>query len=389
MHIGMLADIYKPYISGVTHHIALSKACLEKKGHAVFVFTFRQGNYRDSEPNIIRSRGIPLLGTGFSIALRYPAPVQKLLQSMDIAHVHHPFVSGRLALRYCRPRGIPIVFTNHTRYDLYNDSYLPGPLKAIGRVGLRMYLPRFYRAVDLVIVPSEGMRQVLHSLGAEVDVEVVPNGIDLRPFLNPSHIYPRASLGWDEKDIVYIYVGRLGPEKNLPFLLRAFDAAVRACDRLRLVLVGDGPQRASLEEFVRHFGLSAHVHFVGAQPYDQIPSFLAMADVFVTASISESQGLTLIEAMAAGLPALGIRSPGIADSIQDGYNGYLVAEANLGAFVAKILILAQDEQVRRQMGLHARQLAHAYDLEHTTTLLLKHYERLIERARSERGKSDS
>ena len=132
MRIGMLVDVYKPHISGITNYIVLTKKILEDNGHDVFVFTFGDEDFEDDEPNIYRSPGLPLLDTGYYLSINYNKPARRILRTMDVAHVHHPFVSGNLALRFCKPRGIPIIFTNHTRYDLYAKSYLPGVPNVIG-----------------------------------------------------------------------------------------------------------------------------------------------------------------------------------------------------------------------------------------------------------------
>lgn len=125
MRIGMMADIYKPHVSGITNDISLNKRVLEQAGHEVFIFTFGDLDYPDEETNVIRSPGLPLVDTGYYLNYRYSRKAKALLQTMDLVHVNHPFLSGRLALRYCRPLHIPIVFTNHTRYDLYAQAYMP------------------------------------------------------------------------------------------------------------------------------------------------------------------------------------------------------------------------------------------------------------------------
>src|SRR5512145_2167764 len=113
MRIGMMTEVYKPRVSGITNYISLNKKSLEDLGHEVFVFTFGDEDYHDEETNIIRSPGIPLIQTGYYISTHYKREARHLLRTMDIVHVHHPFMSGNLALRYCRPTGIPILFTNH------------------------------------------------------------------------------------------------------------------------------------------------------------------------------------------------------------------------------------------------------------------------------------
>ena len=165
---------------------------------------------------------------------------------MDIIHVHHPFLSGRLALRYARPLQIPVVFTNHTRYDLYAQAYLPLMPEEISDSLLRTYMPNFCEAVSLVVSPSAGMEKVLRGLDVKSPISVIPNGVELDRYLKAEPL-PRADFGFMADDILFIYVGRLGPEKNLDFLLRAFNGVAQAFDHVRLLILGDGPARADLE----------------------------------------------------------------------------------------------------------------------------------------------
>ncbi|NJD60424.1 MAG: glycosyltransferase family 4 protein, partial [Anaerolineae bacterium] len=137
MRIGMMADLYKPHISGVTNSIELSKRWLEKEGHEVYIFTFGDDEMVDDEKNIIRTSGLAVVDTGFYLNLHYSKAARQLLYSMDICHIHHPFVSGSLAMRYCVPRNIPIIFTNHTRYDLMAQAYLPILPDSIGDAALK------------------------------------------------------------------------------------------------------------------------------------------------------------------------------------------------------------------------------------------------------------
>jgi 1,2-diacylglycerol 3-alpha-glucosyltransferase len=376
MRIAMMVDAYKPYISGVTNFVALNKRQLEKLGHEVFVFTFGNSHIPDDEPNIIHSAGIPLGKTGFYLGLGYSPAARRLLQTMDIFHVHHPFLSGRLALRYRKEKHIPVVFTNHTRYDLYARVYTRLIPPAVMDAFLRLYLPRFYRACDLVIAPSEGARQFMLGLGKGFSVEVVPNGVDLAPFNHVPDPVSRADLGLTAQDVVLAYLGRLGEEKNVAFLLDVFGRAAQACDRARLMLVGEGPLRGALMSRAARMGLAEKVIFTGFIPYAQVPRYLAAADAFVTASVTEVHPLTVIEAMAAGLPVLGITSPGVGDTVQDGVTGYLVPpEAE--ALAEKMILLVTDTERRQAMGRQARQAAQAYAIEHTVQLMLERYRRLV------------
>ena len=385
MRIGMLADAYKPYVSGVTNVIDLTKQYLESAGHDVYVFTFGDEDYQDDEPNIIRSPGLPLKVSGFYFNVRYSHRARQLLYSMDIVHVHHPFLSGRLATWHCKPRGIPIVFTNHTRYDLYAQAYLPILPDGAGDVFMKTFIPGFCNSINRVIAPSEGVKKVLERVGVVNQIDVVPNGVDLSRFQVSIDPIPRQELGFDKTDIVLIYTGRMAPEKNLPFLLRAFNGAAQAYPNIRLLMVGSGPELENMKEWAQHIGIADRVHFTGQVAYNQIPRYLVTSDIFVTASVTEVHPLTVIEAMASGLPVLGIESPGVGDTITDDENGYLIPNEDLAAFTAKMVRLITDGVLRQKMGAQARQTAQRYSYERTSQHMLEIYEQVIAEHAVHRG----
>ncbi|MCC7360395.1 MAG: glycosyltransferase [Anaerolineales bacterium] len=380
MRIGMLVDMYKPNTSGITNYVALNKQFLEALGHRVYVFTFGDLDYDDDELRVIRSPGVPLNvnDTGFHLSFRYSPPAQRRVRTMDILHVHHPFLSGPLALRYGRPRGIPIIYTNHTRFDLYAQHYLPSLLsESVGLAVLKAYLPNFCDQCDLVIAPSNGIVRVMRALGIQADIKVIPNGIDLAPYAQPPLI-TRAQAGLPTDAVVLMYVGRLSPEKNLAFLLQAFLGVASAEPNVVLAVIGDGPDLPALQEQVARAGLTARVKFLGRINYAQVPSHLKLADVFVTASQTEVHPFSLIEALAAGVPALGIDSPGVGDTIVDGENG-LLSRPDLAAFTAKLMRLVLDAGLRRSCAAHALESSRQYDLNRTARLVLAEYERLAAR----------
>lgn len=376
MRIGMMADAYKPHVSGITNYISLTKRFLEKAGYEVYVFTFGGGDYQDDESNIIRTRGMPLVDTGLYFSARHSSEAQKLLRNMDLIHVHHPFTSGQLAIRYCRAQGIPLIFTNHTRYDLYAHAYLPMVPDALGDAFLRAYLPSFCKACDLVIAPSPGLKDVLINLGVEASIEVIPNGVDIKPFQSVEGSIPRNELGFKEEDIILTYMGRIGPEKNLPFLLRAFAGIAGAYDNVGLLIIGDGAERENLEDRVRIMGISDRVHFTGMIPYPDLPAYMSVADAFVTASVTEVHPLSVIEAMASGLPVVGIQSPGVGDTIDDGVTGFLAPEEDLAAFTAKLSRMVTDHEARQKMSQQAIDTSKIYSIENTTQIMIDRYQKL-------------
>jgi 1,2-diacylglycerol 3-alpha-glucosyltransferase len=377
----MLADLYKPHISGVTNYISLSKQYLEKRGHEVFVFTFGSDSYVDDEPNIIRSPGVPVSATGMHFNLNYSKHAVHLLRTTDVVHVHHPFISGTQAVRYCRPYNIPIIFTSHTRYDLYAQVYLPAVADLIGETAIQAFLPAFCRLCDRIIAPSRGMQDVLTRLGVDSPIYVVPNGVDLKPFRQLVQTMDRSEFGFSQDDIVLVFVGRLGIEKNLAFLLRAFLGVAQSFSNVKLLLVGTGPEKDNLQYQARLADPAGSlVHFTGFVPYEKLPGYLAISDAFVTASVTEVHPLSVIEAMAAGLPVLGISSPGVGDTIQDGVTGLLAPDNDIATFTAKMVRLVEHHDERQKMGRQASIEADQFDIENTTDLMIQNYQEVVDHA---------
>jgi 1,2-diacylglycerol 3-alpha-glucosyltransferase len=379
MKIGMLTDVYKPVINGVTNSVALCKREMERVGHEVYVFTFGDQDHKDDEANVIRAPSIPLSDTGYHLGLLYSRQARDKLQEMDILHAHHPFFSGRLATRYGRQFNLPIVFTNHTRYDLHARAYLPFVPPSLTALALEALMPPFTALCDLVVAPSEGLRRIAVEWGVvQEHVVVIANGIDLDHFHNPKRPLGRHELGIPDDAIVLVYCGRLGPEKNLPFLLSAFGGAAQAVPNLFLLIIGGGPDEGRVRE---RAAAMPGVRFAGPVAYDQIPRYLAVGDVFATASVTEVHPLSVIEALAAGLPVLGIRSPGISDTVTDGIDGYLT-DHDLAAYTAMMVRLLLEPGRRRAMAAEARVRSRAYDIRLTAAALLSHYERLIADAKT-------
>jgi glycosyltransferase involved in cell wall biosynthesis len=378
----MLADIYRPHISGVTLYIAENKRVLEDLGHEVTVFTFGVPDPSD-EPGVVRSPGLPITHEKYYLNIRYsPAAKQKLLR-MDVVHCHHPFISGRIALNYCRPVHIPIVFTNHTRYDLYLKSYLPIIPGLFGDAFLQVYMQSFCKSVDAVISPSEGMKGVLEDLGVNTPIQVIPNGVDLSSFAGDVVPFPRVDYGYSPEDILFIYSGRLAPEKDLPFLLRCFAQLAAHHPKARLILAGTGPDTGDLQLEAKELGLEETVQFIGLVDYVNMPRLLAMSDVFVTASSSEVHPLSVIEAMACGLPVIGIISPGISDTVKDGVTGELTV-LDEKAFTSKMARMITDPEYRKHLGAAARESIRFCDLHTTARQVESLYQELLNHSQAEK-----
>jgi 1,2-diacylglycerol 3-alpha-glucosyltransferase len=293
------------------------------------------------------------------------------MYQMDILHCHHLIMSVELAHRYAN---CPVIYTNHTRYDLYANSKVSLPQPAADAL-MRQIWPEFSDFADVVITPSESVRQVMLDFGVRRPIEVIENGIDLVPFYNPSAPKTKTDLGIPETAVLAIYVGRLAPEKNLFTLLNQFAAAREIVPDLHLALGGHGELVEALHRYTEELHISDTVHFLGRLPYDELPNYLSAADLFVTASTTEVHPLTVIEAMAAGLPIAAPASPGIIDTVTAGESGFLASDPDAG-LAAAIVGLALDENRRLWMGQYARSTSERYDIKNTVQRTLALYKRL-------------
>jgi len=383
MRIALLLDAYKPIINGITTFVSLHKRALEDAGHEPWIVTLGHTDYQDDEFRVVRSQAVPLSNTGYHINFGYNREIRDLLSTMDILHVHHPFLSGAMAATLGPRYGIPVVFTSHTRYDLYAQQYLPIVPAAMSDSFLEAFFPAFTQRCSLVIAPSAGIKEVLRRWGVRGQIEVVPNGIDVQRFQQPAWRTDRANLGLPASAAVAAFVGRMSGEKNVRTLLRAFAPVARESADVRLLMIGGGPELEDFRQDAQEMGIGGQVLFTGPVPYEHMPGYLALADFFVTASVSEVHPMTVLEAMAAGLPVLGIDSPGISDTIVNGVNGFIV-EDDYAALALKMLRLFSEPTLRANLAAQARETSMRYDIRTTTQRYVELYEAQVRQRRPAR-----
>ena len=217
----------------------------------------------------------------------------------------------------------------------------------------------------------------MRKLGVTCPIEIIPNGVDLEAFREPRLSPTRAELGIGEDEQVLISVGRLGPEKNVAFLLRALAGICQLIPGTSLVLLGEGLEKDSLRDQAHRSGIADRVKFIGQVTYDKVPGYIAIADLFVTASMAETFGMAAVEAMAAGLPVIGISSPGIGDVVEHGVSGLVVPE-DVQAFVRATASLLGDETLRGRMSRGARAVSERYAITETSRRILSQYERQVD-----------
>lgn len=375
MRIALLSDVYKPVINGVVHHVALLKHYLEAWGEQVWLFV--PGHQEQpSEPRIVRIPGIPIADTGYHLSITLDQRCRDLLQTMDVIHVHHPFISGSFGLFAATRYDIPLIFTNHTRYDLYVKQYLPLLPAALSASALQTFFHHFSHRCAALIAPGQGVAEIMKTWGVEGRIEIIPNGVEVEQFADPPRRVTRADLGLPETGVIATFVGRMSGEKSVDRLLRIYQIIAAEESRSHLLLIGGGPDLNELRAWVALAHLSHRVTFAGNVPYEQLPDYLALCDFFVTASVSEVHPLTLIEAAAAGLPGLGIRSPGVSDVIQNEITG-LLAEDNDLSFGLRFLRLVNDDACRAQLGKAARDHSHALSAQANARRVLALYQAVV------------
>ena len=371
LRIVILTDSYLPYLSGVTVSTEALARGLMTGGHDVLLLAPRPAVR--AEPGTAGATGPqPEIAWLHSEQLPAPAPrgyrvplpmnASALHRAVEfgpqIVHVQSPFVAGRLGRRLARRINAPLVFTHHTRFTDYRH-YL-GPLARPGAALLDRQLLRFWRACAAVIAPGTDLADEIRSRLGTGDaplVRAIPTGIEVATIAAAAAIDPRQLAAWPADAVVIASLGRLAPEKSPDLLLAAFRVAVQADPRLRLLLVGGGPSLAALRGMADAEGLAGLVHLTGQLPRLEALSLLKGSDLFAFASRTETQGLVVAEALAAGLPVVARDAPGVRDAVRHGVDGLLVNDgpaAELSSGLAEaMLAIGSDAALRRERSAAA------------------------------------
>ncbi|MFH2039491.1 MAG: glycosyltransferase [Chloroflexota bacterium] len=382
MRIAFYTNAYHPTISGVVTSVSSYRRALSDLGHNVFVFTANVENYVDQEPFIFRYPSIDIpqfpdlpLVIPISSSFEHILPSLKL----DVIHSHHPVLLGRTAAREAEKLNLPLVFTFHTRYREYSH-YISLNQKFV-KDQIDNWLCDYLGKVHHIVVPSESMRRILESeYGFYQQVTTIPTGIDFSLFDRSKRGSLREKLGWGT-DIVLISVGRLEIEKNWEVLIKAAAQVILKHSDVRLVILGDGSEYKNLVKLAKELGVAAKVEFPGKIETEVVPNYLVAADVFCFASITETQGLATVEAMAAGLPIAAVDASGTSDAFEDGKQGFLTPNDS-AALADGIEKLVSEKDFRNNMGKSARLKARDFDINFQARKLISVYEIAIESARA-------
>jgi 1,2-diacylglycerol 3-alpha-glucosyltransferase len=375
----MVTNTFTPHVGGVARSVLSLSTRLRVHGHVVRVAAPAFDGSPADEPDVIR---LPALrhwrGSEFSLPLPLSGRLRHAVQHWhpDVVHSHHPFLLGDSALRVAASAAAPIVFTHHTRYEFYTH-YAPGDSPRLGRFAAEL-ATGYANLCDAVIAPSQSLAQLLHARGVTGPIEVIPTGIDCAPLRAGDGAAFRASARIPADALVVGHVGRLAPEKNLGFLTRALVRFAREQPRAHVLIVGDGPCAAQIDAEFARAGLAAQLHRTGTLQHEALWSAYRAMDVFAFSSCSETQGIVLAEAMAAGVPVVALDAPGTREVVTDGRNGRLLPAEDLAEFCRALHWLADRcADPAHPLSPAIAETARSFSLERSAERVLGLYTRVL------------
>ena len=387
MRIGLFTDTYPPYINGVSTSVCMLKHALEKKGHQVYVVTVNNASLKysfEENDTVIRIPGIPVGIYDYRLTGVYPLRATNIIKKwkLDVIHSHTEFGVGTFARIIAKQFNIPLVHTYHTLYEDYvhyiTHGYFDKSSKKIAE-----YLTLFYcdKTANELIVPTKKIYDLFKEK-YEVDrnVHIVPTGIEIDRFFKENvdknkvtEIKKKLMLLKD--DFVIVFVGRIAQEKNIVFLIDAQKEMCKKNKNIKLIIIGDGPESDEYKQLVKKHKLEDNIIFTGKIPWEEVPCYYQLADVFATASTSETQGLTVIEAMAGGVAPICIDDESFTTTVVDGLNGRIFK--NKKGYIKAVYELYEDNSKLRKLSHQARLNAERHSSKYYAEGVLDVYEHAI------------
>ncbi|MCX5700445.1 MAG: alpha/beta fold hydrolase [Candidatus Omnitrophica bacterium] len=387
----MMTNTYFPIVGGLEQSIYSFSEEFKTLGHEVLIATPNFRGMPAEEPGVIRIPAFQKFG-GTIFSVNFPASglLTKLMEEFapDIVHSHCPFFMGDLALRLSRQHAIPLVYTNHTMFEQYVHDW-PIQNEGVKRFVVKLAVG-YANLADRVIVPCESVQEILLKRGVKTPMEVIPTGVDVKRFSQGGGKAFREQNQIPPDALVIGHAGRLALEKNLDFLIDCMIGVLKKDPRVHALIVGLGPAKEMIQETFKQAGLENRLHLTGVLHYQAlVDAYLAM-DVFAFASLSETQGIVLIEAMAAGVPVVALDAPGARDVVEDSLNGRLLNEMDQESFVNALLwVLARSPEESQIIKEAARTTTQKYLINVSAKRMLEVYEKVRSRKSISMGRKNS
>lgn len=382
MKVLITTDLFVTETNGVVTSVRNLREELVKRGHEVRILTLSSNLKTHKDDYVYYIKSIPLgvvyPDVRMPISYRNSLIRELIAWKPDVIHSQCEFFSFQFARHIAKATGAPLIHTYHTLYEQYATYVIPS--KRLGKKMVATLSRKRLKHVDTVIAPTRKVELSLRRYGLRNPIRVVPSGISIDKYRyrmsDEERMRRRKELGIPEDHQVLINLGRLGTEKNLCELMDLF-AVVLECNRqLTFLIVGDGPAREDLEKQAKHLGISDHVIFTGMVDPSEVQNYYQLGDIFVSASTSETQGLTYIEAAANGLPLVCRQDPCLDDVIAEGVNGYEYTASE--DFIRDINTILQNPDWRDSASHSSEEIAATFGKSHFAEVVEDIYENAVD-----------
>lgn len=387
MRVGMFINYYTPSKGGMETSVINLSNGLKDAGHEVFIFAPNYPGWIETEKNVFRYKSFSFTYDDYLYVIPVPSlsKMEDTVRSLhlDIIHSHQPFSLGWEATKFAEKLEIPVVLTYHIKYEEYSHYVFLIPKKISQKI-IRWIVNRNCKKCDAIIAPSGAIKKLLFDEGIKKSVHIIPSGINIDQFAKDAGKRQDIRGRYDVKDneVLLITASRVVPEKNIDFLVRSFAIIRKARKDAKLMIVGEGSFRDELDVLVKELGLEDCVIFTGLLDKEGMIAHYQASDIFVFASLTETQGLVAVEAMAAGLPVVAVKASGIEDMIKSGQDGILTDNTEEN-FAANAIKLIEDDILRKKMAESARLNADEFSIAPWVNKAVGLYQDLIARKKNE------
>lgn len=385
----MMTNTYLPHVGGVARSVSTFAEEYRKLGHQVLVVApeFDGPPLPRRQAEIVERVAAMQNFNGSDFSVRLPLATARSARienfEADIMHAHHPFLLGDTALRIGASKNVPVIFTHHTRYEDYTH-YVPFDSPALKEAAINLST-LFANLCDGVIAPSESIAKLIKKRGVETPIAVVPTGVDVAGFAAGNRARARRKFKIPANAFVVGHTGRLAPEKNLGYLTRAVALFLKKTPEALFLVVGGGPSEEEMRGICSEQGVTDQLILAGKHTGRDLHDAFKAMDVFTFASFSETQGMVLAEAMAAGLPVVALKANGVVEVVRDGGNGFLLpARTPVAQFAARIKALHDAPARRKRFSRAATVTARSFSKEHCAGLALEFYTEIRKATRRDR-----
>lgn len=383
LNIAMFTNNYFPFIGGVPISIKRLADTLRKRGNNVVIFAPEYPQENDIKDDAFRCKLLDYKKTdnfNFAIANIYSYKINKefIRNNFDIVHVHHPFWMGKKGLKLGKNNNIPVVLTYHTRLEMYYEN-LPIFKLAFKNIFSHRMIKKFAQKCDGIIAPTTSAKEYLENVGVSREKIVLPTGIDLEKYkaIDENTIKIIRNSYVSDGQALLCSVSRLSPEKNIDFLIKGLKhLKENTTVNFKCIIIGDGPERENLQKLIDNYSLNNEISLIGLVKQDEISTYYLASDLFVFSSLSETQGMVLLEAMAGKCPVVTVRSSGTDDVVCDKYNGFKTSE-DIIEWAEKIKYLIENRDILEKMSLNALEYAKNFSLDKMAEKVEVFYKKLI------------